>query len=457
MARFPSSFLLEQPLAVVDLLIKEHWPTLGVKSISLISKTFSEHFDNEQICLDIPLTYSSVATADLDGKLVKFHGVVRNNALEPEYVLPLDQNGNNQSLWRTVSNENITYENDRFVSRTILAVECAAKFLNHSKDVSNSLIEYVFIYDGKGDEFSINGLYEFYGTIEENSLHAFFCRPIDFLAKQINYVEAKEILFRYLESYGLDPKIFSLVLCSRVAQRVEGLLDTMALGNISLCISKCNQANADLLFERVLGAIIPSFRIKVDKENLESSAIYPELDPETGEISKTHLQQLVRGSCLQLDERFLEAAALNDCGTKNIKALKELIKDQTIPYDFGYSEGHIPTDVAVIVTTKAAKSLLQCTLSYEAVNLVESVQEFDTFLIFDFIQKVRRLNVIIGPEMNDLIERDFIEARKENPKCYTDDHLHLAISAARTFAAMDGRESVNEEDWRSGFLVSKKK
>ena len=458
MTRFSTSFLLGQPLDAVDLMVKEHWPTLGVKTIPLISKTFSEHFDNEHICLGIPLInpYSSDAINNLGGKLVRFHSVVRNNALETEYVLSVDQVGNNQNLWKTIANENFTFDTNRLISRTILVVECAAKFLNLSKGHEDFLIEYAFIYNGRGDEFLINGLYEFYGTIEENTIHVLFFRPIDFLTKQVNYIEAKEVLLKYLESFGLDPKVFSLVLCSRVAQRVEGLLDTAALGNISLCISKCDQAKADFLFEKVLSPIIPSFRIQINKDNLENSILYPELNLETGEIPKTPLQQLVRSSFLLLDECSLEATILNDCGTKNIRALIELIKDQTIPYDFGYSEGHIPTDVAVIVTSKTAKSLLRCTLCYDATNLSESIQEFDTALIFDYIQKVRRLDVTIDSELNGIIETDFIEARKEDPKFYTDDNLHLAISAARTFAAMEGREAVSEEDWRNGLSISKK-
>jgi hypothetical protein len=458
MAMFSTDFLLNNPLPAIDMLIKEHWPTIGNKTIPIISKTFSDHFDNEQICIDIPLVNITPAdaVAGLEGKLVKFNGVVRNNALEAEYVISVDQNLDNKSLWKTMTEDLVNYGKDQLISRTLLGVECASKFLNVEENRNDPLIEFVFIYDGRGDEFPISRMYEFFGTLEENSLHVLFYRPIDFLTKQINYSESKNLLFQYLSSHGLDPKIFSLVLCSRVAQRVEGLLDTMALGNISLCLSKCDKGKAELLFQNVLRPIIPTFRIQIDKENLENTSLFPVLDLETGQVSKTPLQQLVHGSCLLLDECSLEASPLNDCGTKNIRALMEILKDQTIPYDFGYSEGHIPTDIAVIVACNSSKSLLKCTLNYDITALTESIQEFETAAIFNYIQNVRRLNVIVGTELNDLIEKDFIEARKEDPKFYTDDQLHLAISAARTFAAMDGREVTSEGDWQEGFLLSKR-
>ena len=454
MSRFTTASLLEEPLSIVNLLIQEHWPEKGTDTIAIVQQTFLEHFANEQV--REKLIPSLQAKEEVkEGRLVRMWAVIRNNALEPEFVYAVGEDGGNHSLWRSCESD----LGANLIIRAVLSVKDASAFvdfeeeLKKERDGDEADVSLAYVY-GK-DVYELNKIYEFYGVQEDDGLHVLFSFPHSFSAQGVEFETSSEALLNYVNGV-FGNKSIAVALCSRVCQRVDGLLDTVALGNLTLCLSNFN-SDQKPAFLNFLKTLFPQVvDIQVNKPALEAGYLYPRVNVETGELEAS-LLQLIPGSCVVLDECELDAVQLNDMGTRNIGALMELVRNMTVPYDFGYSEGHFPVDVPIIVLSKSSKSLLPCALNISFNNCFtqsDIVSDISCNKLKHYVQVVRSANVIIPEELNDLIEGDFSEERVKN-NAFDDKKLHVAISAARTIAAMGGLSSVGQSEWREGFELAK--
>lgn len=67
--------------------------------------------------------------------------------------------------------------------------------------------------------------------------------------------------------------------------------------------------------------------------------------------------QLIDGTVILVDETVLDEGQLIDPGVRNFQALNDLIQNQTLSYEFPYSQYEFDTDLSVI-TLSNTKSML---------------------------------------------------------------------------------------------------
>lgn len=436
-----TTLLLEEPLTAVNHLIQENWQLKGTKTITFIQQRFLEHFGN----VEIRKKLVPYITAEKEGKFVRMWAVIRNNALEPEYVYSLGEDDTNHSLFKSCDSE----LGKNLIMRNVLSIQDASKYVLES-DIT-SVIKVAYVYGN--ETYELNKIYELCGVQEDDSLHVIFSFPFTVSSEGVeDYEGSMDSLINYLKNLVGEQhaKTIAIALCSRVCQRVGGLLDTVALGNLSLCLNNFASSDKPAICTFLRSLFPDLVDIEINKEALEGRYLYPRVNLETSELESSPLQ-IVPGSCILLDESSLKVMQLNDTGAKNISALMELVKDMTVPYDFGYSEGHFPVDVPIIVLSSSSKSLLPTSLTISSVT-INTTEPTD--YLKKYVQVVRNAQITIPESLNNVIEKDFAGERVNNPG-FNEKKLHVAISASRTLAAMRGLQCVGEAEWREGFEFAK--
>ncbi|OAD06511.1 hypothetical protein MUCCIDRAFT_78442 [Mucor lusitanicus CBS 277.49] len=168
--------------------------------------------------------------------------------------------------------------------------------------------------------------------------------------------------------------------------------------------------------------------------------------------------QLVDGTVLLVDETVLDEGQLVDPGVRNFQALQNVIQNQTLTYEFPYSQYDFDTDISVL-SLSCTRSMLanHCTIPLEsthslednsAENLVQPSQEtLDLFRRFIHAGKYGSYD--ISDQVSEYIQNSFVEERKvatENKtELPTQEELMHRMNLARLAAASFGESNLTQE------------
>ncbi|KAK4521413.1 H(+)-transporting V0 sector ATPase subunit a [Mucor velutinosus] len=168
--------------------------------------------------------------------------------------------------------------------------------------------------------------------------------------------------------------------------------------------------------------------------------------------------QLVDGTVLLVDETVLDEGQLVDPGVRNFQALQNVIQNQTLTYEFPYSQYDFDTDISVL-SLSSSKSMLanHCTIPLEsthsleqnsAENLVQPSQEtLDLFRRFIHAGKYGSYD--ISEEVSEYIQNSFVEERKVATENKTElpsqEELMHRMNLARLAAASFGESNLTQE------------
>lgn len=81
------------------------------------------------------------------------------------------------------------------------------------------------------------------------------------------------------------------------------------------------------------------------------------------------LLQLIDGTVVLVDETVLDEGQLVDPGVRNFQALNDLIQNQTLSYEFPFSQYEFDTDLNLI-TLSNSKSMLPVSYFYSCRNSI---------------------------------------------------------------------------------------
>ncbi|CEP15687.1 hypothetical protein [Parasitella parasitica] len=168
--------------------------------------------------------------------------------------------------------------------------------------------------------------------------------------------------------------------------------------------------------------------------------------------------QLIDGTVLLVDETVLDEGQLVDPGVRNFRALQNVIQNQTLTYEFPYSQYDFDTDISIL-SLSSSKSMLpnHCTIPLEPIhslednsaeNLAQPSQE--TLNLFrKFIHAGKYGSYDISNEVSEYIQNSFVEERKratENKiELPTQEDLMYHMDLARLAAASFGESNLTPE------------
>lgn len=247
-----------------------------------------------------------------------------------------------------------------------------------------------------------------------------------------------------------------LSLVSRHSLRVDGLVENLFIGKLSLNLSVNSSANdsaSDL--KNILQGIKPfvSGPIRLDA-NLEKETIYPRLNLQTGQLSPNSQLQQPDGSVLVIDETCLSEGEFKDQAVCNLQSLIDLIRFQHVNYDFGMQQIPIKTDMPVISVSLNKKSVLPFDLKVECDEIrFMPISEEDRLKFLSYLYHCRELNCVVTEEMASFLEQDYIALRKSSPMLpngnpkMNEQEFHRLMNLARLTAVSHGQVELSKEIW----------
>ncbi|KAI8091541.1 mini-chromosome maintenance replisome factor-domain-containing protein [Thamnidium elegans] len=163
--------------------------------------------------------------------------------------------------------------------------------------------------------------------------------------------------------------------------------------------------------------------------------------------------QLVDGTVVLVDETVLEEGQLVDAGVRNFQALNDVILNQTLTYEFPYSQYQFDTDLNVI-SLSTSKSMLpnHCSIHLSMNNSNEnrvqpSNETLDTFR--QFIHSAKYSSYDIPEQVSEYIQTRFVNERKAATESKTElptqEELMLRMNLARLAAVSFGETSLSAE------------
>jgi len=171
--------------------------------------------------------------------------------------------------------------------------------------------------------------------------------------------------------------------------------------------------------------------------------------------------QLPTGTHLLLNEMKLTAGKLNDNGCRNLRALQQLILDQTVTYDFEYSQADWPTDVPTVVISNGPP-MLKSKLTLPLVSLYPDglsgptatrLQQECSVLFSSMLPSARallgatrHLPFVLDDTASSIVEAHFVHERQRNSKIVAQD-LHDWLTHARLLALSHGETTLTLERW----------
>ncbi|KAI6647927.1 Mini-chromosome maintenance complex-binding protein isoform X4 [Oopsacas minuta] len=171
----------------------------------------------------------------------------------------------------------------------------------------------------------------------------------------------------------------------------------------------------------------------------------------TSEHLITGCLQLVDSTFVLIDETRMENGRLTASGVAALAALAELINGQCVYYDFTYHRLPFNVDAPILVVTEGNKSLLPSSTilplipSDDVITRPElSTSDLEELRLY--ITSVRTMDYTLDVELQDKVQEDWVDMRKEDKELTADDLTRL-LTAARYLSISRGDGSLMKETW----------
>ena len=253
-----------------------------------------------------------------------------------------------------------------------------------------------------------------------------------------------------------------LSLVSRPSMRVEGLLDSLFVGKLTLnlCVKDSDPqigCNLSDILKGIKPFVSGPVHVNSDPNLLfAKESIYPRLNVQTGQIIPGALLQQPDGCILIVDESGLkEGEEFKDQAFCNLRALIDLIRFQHVNYDFGMQQVQLNTDIPVItVSCGGKKSVLpfelkvDCDTVKKAEASEEELKQFAAYL-----NRCRSMDCVVSETMTPFLEQAYVALRKSSdilkiskPKM-NEEEFHRLMNLARLYGVSHGKNELTTEIW----------
>lgn len=271
-------------------------------------------------------------------------------------------------------------------------------------------------------------------------------------------------LLKLFTHFMFGDELAAQYLVFHLISKVYGRVGGEVLGKFSLNLN-CALLPKNLLVDHVqklynlLQLLLPdSIYVPFTIENLNSAKFIPKKNYSNNRL-ETGLLQVPLHTHLVLDETKLENGKLEQNACLALSELSDLIKQQSINYDFGFYKIPFLTDVPVL-SVSDGKSLLPTDFAVklkpenEAVELVnENIAAGVHYIkprlnsIRRYLVQCRQANFDIGAEETKMIETDFAKMREE--RNLDVEELHSLMVVSRLIGISEGKGTLDETSWNT--------
>ena len=243
-----------------------------------------------------------------------------------------------------------------------------------------------------------------------------------------------------------------LYLISHVHKRFTS---TTPVGNLALCFSLQGSAwseNSSSFVKTLCGilrAIRPTSKMLcLSNESLGKSLWFPRKDYDSNRLISGELQ-VSNGTMLLVDQTTLREGKIHGTAVANLRALQDLVTQQTIPVDFKFYNTTLPVDVPVI-SVCTTNSMLKdfCTVPLRSQRQQVSLEQLSASQIQNirnYLESVRWRNDlgVVANDISSVLEQGLSEARKRGIKLEQSD-AHRWLTTATLLAKSHGIKSLSK-------------
>ena len=255
---------------------------------------------------------------------------------------------------------------------------------------------------------------------------------------------------------------------SRIYHRQDGL----CLGKYSL-----NLFNVPILadYSKRLATLLQllvtkSHYFPLTVEELNKATFVPKKDYASNRLT-SGLLQLSQGTHLILDETKMNNGQLNQEGIKNLTSLGQMIKTQSVDYDFGFHNLAFDSDVPCLVLSEGRSMLPndvqvmmkpQTEVSKEAVdalfaNVGRNLELEMLSRVRNYISLAKNLAFDLTEETQNFVQEDFVRERQNGDLIKTTDDLHSLLVFGRLLSVSRGEKALNPSVWNEAKLMEQQR
>ena len=197
------------------------------------------------------------------------------------------------------------------------------------------------------------------------------------------------------------------------------------------------------------------FYLPVTPHRLNTMDCVPKKDYVTNKL-RAGLLQLAKGTLVVVDETAMAEGNITEHGVRQLQALRRVVSDQQVGYDFQFHAHDFATDIQFIVLSSHGKSPMLETSAHvritpERLPALPDEQGLDAETldaIRAFLALTRTRESTLGEATTQMIEDDFVESRKVNPRI-TGDNLGHWLTVARLLALSHGETDISPARWQT--------
>ena len=284
------------------------------------------------------------------------------------------------------------------------------------------------------------------------------------------YHRRAELLLIFRSLLFGDTVAAEYLICHLLSQ-IYTRKDSLCLGKFSLNLFNVPKNYAKRLFTVLQLLLTKSHHLPLTVDNLNKLNFVPKKDYNVNRLS-SGLLQLSNGTHLMVDETVMSDGQLNAEGVRNLTALGQTIKFQSLPYDFGYHNLSFDTDIPCLVLSEGRSMLPQdvqlmlkpefeMTEEYTQSVFAEAGQLLDAAMLNrlrDYLTVVGSYQFELTDEAQNFVQEDFVSQR-QNPEAAikTSDDLHSLLVLARFICLSRGEKTLTPNIWNEAKSIEKER
>uniref|UniRef100_F1KUM6 Mini-chromosome maintenance complex-binding protein n=1 Tax=Ascaris suum TaxID=6253 RepID=F1KUM6_ASCSU len=212
---------------------------------------------------------------------------------------------------------------------------------------------------------------------------------------------------------------------------------------------------------RMLKALLPKvYVIDITPSVLSDEMFVPIMDHERDFLKQGSLQ-LSNGTLLVLDETKLSSGVITLTGhaEKNVAALKCLVSDQKVNYDYKYYQLPLPCDINVLILSRHPSVIIDAPFvvaippqfsdgldpTVELIRGGDGRMDCRRNALLASRKSVKEVE--IGSNINKMIEEGFVRMRASSSREDASAQLHRLLTLSRLLAAIEYKKEVDAECW----------
>jgi len=252
----------------------------------------------------------------------------------------------------------------------------------------------------------------------------------------------KNLLHVLTEATLGDSLLAEYLLCNLVSRVVNFDINNSPVGKIVLNITNA-PSNYGVFLAKFLDKLVPRlFHFHMSLSNMNKLKFAPKKNYDKM-LLETGLLQIPDDLHLIVDETYLATGTLDETGVNNMKALSQMIKDNTVDYDFKFHKISFVHKPVVIVLSEG-KSILTCDIAVKLCptkpmpdnidGFVESVlnqQKADDLQLYLAMCSLNKHS--LTKDHFEKLQNDFVETRqKHGTESYTVQELSNRINLCKS-------------------------